>query len=150
MEYWRSGSLSERVYTVRDYRDIEEDEEREIVLPAVNYGSLDAGEAISRETSWPIDEMDPNGIYTVEASFFPGRQDEKRYKIIEELDYEERYQICQIFTYSTAADCFCRLCSLLSGTNYAAGLPAGGGPLPHYRTHTPRTCTDRAKHRLVA
>ncbi|MFW6151004.1 MAG: hypothetical protein ACOC6A_05660 [Chloroflexota bacterium] len=52
-------------------------DEPEIVQPAVTFDSLDAGEGIEREVTWTVSEQDPNGTYTVEASFFPGRQIEQ-------------------------------------------------------------------------
>lgn len=64
-------------------------EEPEIVQPAVTFDSLNPGETIKREVSWTIGEQDPNGTYTVEASFFPGRQ-------IDDQDLEAVVLSCQV------------------------------------------------------
>ena len=51
-------------------------EDPEIVQPAVTFDTLAPDETIERQVQWNVASA-LNGIYTLEASFFPGRQVEK-------------------------------------------------------------------------
>ena len=57
-------------------------EDPDMVSPALGYGVLEPGEGLEREVAWDVTIPAggsaipaPNGLYTVAASFFPGKQD---------------------------------------------------------------------------
>jgi len=79
MEYtmWNMGdpAIYTRIHTPYEASHVlRAPEDPEVVQPAVTFGSLGSGETIQREVSWVLDENQPNGTYTAEAVFFPGRQ----------------------------------------------------------------------------